>query len=404
MDASLILIVIGTLFTGAANSLLTKYQDNQCVRHCNSEDENPQFFNQPGIQTLQMFLGEWSMFFVYLGYRWYYSTSYIQLDDDRGRSTTAEEEEEEEVGGSVVSIFKHWKLAIPAICDLSCTTLLNIGLIYVPVSIYQMTRGSVVLFVAVLSVIFLNRRISKLHWIALLVITLGVGIVGLSGSQTKPKATSHRSLSVDESSSAVNPGLVVFGILLIIGATSLQGVQFVVEEHILAKQPVIPLQLVYIEGFFGAVTIVLFMVVASFISKAVESPEDFAQSPFNIVEAFSQLLGNRIVLVTSLLIMASIASFNFCGLSITHRVSATARSTVDTCRTLIVWLFAVVVMRWEEFKFLQMVGFATLVFGTLWFNGVIEVDKWGVIPSWLKDEVDDERTSIDEALEERLIS
>ena len=394
MDASLIIIVFGTLITGAANSLLTKYQDNQCVHDCATS--HPQYFNQPGIQTLQMFLGEWSMFFVYLGYRWYYSSNYIQLNEEEGDVSASA------AGGGGASIFKHWKLAIPSICDLSCTTLLNIGLIYVPVSIYQMTRGSVVLFVAVLSVIFLRRKISKLHWIALLVITLGVGIVGLSGSQSKSKTE-----TVDSSSSStLSAGLVVFGILLIISATSLQGVQFVVEEHILAKQPIIPLQLVYIEGFFGATTIVLFMVVANFISKWVQSPEEFAKSPFNIVEAFSQVLNNRTVLVTSFLIMASIASFNFCGLSITHRVSATARSTVDTCRTLIVWLFAVVVMKWEQFKFLQMFGFAVLVFGTLWFNGVLEVEKWRFIPTWLKEDeaVEDDRTLIDEALEERLIS
>lgn len=53
-----------------------------------------------------------------------------------------------------------------------------------------------------------------------------------------------------------------------------------------------------------------------------------------------------------------------------------------------------------------MTGFAILVFGTLWFNGVIEVENWSFIPSWLKDEDEneDERTLIDEALEERLIS
>lgn len=37
--------------------------------------------------------------------------------------------------------------------------LMNIGLLYTPVSIYQMTRGSLVLFVGVLSVLFLRRHL-----------------------------------------------------------------------------------------------------------------------------------------------------------------------------------------------------------------------------------------------------
>lgn len=44
---------------GCANSLFTKYQDNQCVENC--DDPNPArrvLFEQPVWQTLQMFIGE----------------------------------------------------------------------------------------------------------------------------------------------------------------------------------------------------------------------------------------------------------------------------------------------------------------------------------------------------------
>ena len=36
---------------------------------------------------------------------------------------------------------------------------MNIGLLYTPVSIYQMTRGALVLFVGAGSVVFLRRRL-----------------------------------------------------------------------------------------------------------------------------------------------------------------------------------------------------------------------------------------------------
>lgn len=36
---------------------------------------------------------------------------------------------------------------------------MNVGLLYTPVSIYQMTRGALVLFVGILSVLFLHRRL-----------------------------------------------------------------------------------------------------------------------------------------------------------------------------------------------------------------------------------------------------
>jgi hypothetical protein len=57
-----------------------------------------------------------------------------------------------------------WKitlLALPAICDILGTTLMNAGLLFVAASIYQMTRGALVLFVGLFSVIFLHRHLGR---------------------------------------------------------------------------------------------------------------------------------------------------------------------------------------------------------------------------------------------------
>ena len=57
MGFGLYLIVAGTLITGAANSLLTKYQDNQCVDNCH--DPNPanhKLFEQPEFKLCKCFL------------------------------------------------------------------------------------------------------------------------------------------------------------------------------------------------------------------------------------------------------------------------------------------------------------------------------------------------------------
>lgn len=60
----------------------------------------------------------------------------------------------------------------------------------------------------------------------------------------------------------------------------------------------------------------------------------------------------------------SIACFNGTGLAVTKMISATARSTIDSCRTLGIWLVSLA-LGWEQFKWLQVVGFALLVYGTL---------------------------------------
>lgn len=342
---------------GCLNSLLTKYQDNQCVVNCSDPDiSKHKNFEQPAIQTLQMFIGELAIYIVY----------YI-LNKSRLSSRAQYEPIED---SQVATRSKSLLLAIPSVCDMLATTFMNVGLMYTPVSIYQMTRGAVVLFVAVLSVLFLKRRIRKLEWIALLVVTLGIAIVGYSGS--------------NKQSAPEDAVLVVIGISLIIVAVVFQAVQFVVEEKILAHYEFTPLRLVYTEGFFGVVILVTALIVLNFIVGAVQSPAKFADSPFNLQESLHQTFSLKEVLTSSLLIMVCISMFNFCGISLTHQMSATARSTIDSCRTLLVWIVAMV-LGWESFLFLQSIGFATLVFGTLCFNGVLQPEDWSWVPQVLKD-------------------
>lgn len=350
-------IVSGTVICGCLNTLLTKYQDKQCVVNCANPDlSTHKNFEQPAIQTLQMFIGELAIYLVYwLLYKSPFSkrAQYSSLEESRP-----------------VTRSQSLLLAIPSVCDMLATTFMNVGLVYTPASIYQMTRGAVVLFVAVLSVLFLKRRIRKLEWISLVIVTLGIAIVGYSGS--------------DKSTSPEDAALIVVGMSLIIVAVMFQAVQFVVEEKILSRYEFTPLRLVYTEGFFGVVILVAALIVLNFIVGGIQSPDRFAGSPFNLHESLLQTFSLRQVLISSLLIMVCISMFNFCGISLTHQLSATARSTIDSCRTLLVWIIAIV-LGWESFSLLQCLGFATLVFGTLSFNGVLQPEEWDWIPLVLKD-------------------
>ena len=74
-----------------------------------------------------------------------------------------------------------WKvvlLGLPACCDIAGTTLMNVGLLFVAASIYQMTRGALVLFVGLFSVLFLKRKLYLYHWLSLVIVVLGVAMVG----------------------------------------------------------------------------------------------------------------------------------------------------------------------------------------------------------------------------------
>lgn len=269
---------------------------------------------------------------------------------------------------------------------------MNVGLLFTPVSIYQMTRGALVLWVGVFSVMFLHRSLYLFQWLSLVTVMLGVCIVGLSGTllrKSEPANVLLHSVShtLGVSPEAIAPSSSVaaasvgpfgkgdeelpeaigalFGVLLILFAQIFTASQFVLEEKIMSKYSVEPLLAVGYEGMFGLVTTLSAQVVLHFLyGRTREGRGGY----FDMAAGWSQIINTPTVLGASFAIALSIALFNFFGLSVTRSVSATARSTIDTCRTLGIWVVSLT-LGWEVFRpmsgGLQILGFVFLCYGTL---------------------------------------
>ena len=79
---------------------------------------------------------------------------------------------------------------------------------------------------------------------------------------------------------------------------------------------------------------------------------------------------NKILLLEAIIIIVSIGTFNACGVNVTKYASAAQRSTIDTSRTLLIWIFSVCV-HWEPFLPLELLGFFLLVWGFLMYNEIL---------------------------------
>ena len=69
--------------------------------------------------------------------------------------------------------FQFLLLAIPTVFDLIATVLMNIGLLSVTASVYQMMRGAEMLFAALFAVLFLHRHLNKYHLLGILCCVVG---------------------------------------------------------------------------------------------------------------------------------------------------------------------------------------------------------------------------------------
>ncbi|KAG6053128.1 hypothetical protein E4U17_000758 [Claviceps sp. LM77 group G4] len=379
LQAAVPFLVAMMLLTGVCNTLLSKYQDNQCVRDCDSE--HPKLFEQPVLQTAQMFAGEmgcWLIIALMAAYRrltsrtspsepGYHAVAATDVVDDEDSNLPKFDAD----GPSVLRGYRVMLLALPAICDICGTTLMNVGLLLVAASIFQMTRGALVLFVGVFSVVFLGRHLHLFQWLSLVGVVSGVALVGLAGAiwPDEKKAPQIGGLTSTVSSTEAplsDTARAIIGVLLIAGAQVFTATQFVLEEWMLENSPVEPIKVVGWEGLFGFLVTVLVMIVMHVLVGRTEAGR---YGPFDLVEGFRQMLQKRI-LISSFLTMISIGGFNFFGLSVTRSVSATSRSTIDTCRTLFIWIVSLG-LGWETFKYLQIVGFAMLVYSTFVFNGIV---------------------------------
>jgi drug/metabolite transporter (DMT)-like permease len=213
-------------------------------------------------------------------------------------------------------------LAAPACCDITGTTLMNVGLLFVAASIYQMTRGALVLFVGLFSVIFLRRKLYAYQWFALFVAVLGVAIVGLAGALFKDsKAVAGSSVPLSEIPDTIIHGLIavrseveetarspaavrtIIGVLLIAGAQIFTATQFVLEEWILENYALQPLKVVSWEGLFGLIVTLVGMVILHF---AVGRTDAGRHGYFDAREGWREISHNKAIGVSSILIMISI--------------------------------------------------------------------------------------------------
>ena len=70
------------------------------------------------------------------------------------------------------------------------------------------------------------------------------------------------------------------------------------------------------------------------------------------LDGFIQLGNNPLLLVAILGTVFSIAFFNFAGMTVTKELSATTRMVLDSVRTLVIWLFSIII-GWQKFQYLQ---------------------------------------------------
>jgi len=245
----------------------------------------------------------------------------------------------------------------PALCDMIGTSIMYVGLNMTYASSFQMLRGAVIIFTALLSVAFLNRTLSSSKWIGMFVVIAGLALVGVSD------------IVFGDNKSTTDTNRIITGDLLIIMAQIVAACQMVYEEKFLSKYNVPALVAVGLEGFFGFTVLALLIIPMAYIPAG-----SFSDTPYHTVEdaidAFVQMSNNKLIVIGLVGTVFSIAFFNYAGISVTKEINATTRMVLDSMRTLIIWVVSLA-LQWQKFQYLQVIGFALLITGMAVYNEVL---------------------------------
>ncbi|EOA98060.1 Transmembrane protein C2orf18-like protein, partial [Anas platyrhynchos] len=307
-----------------------RWADNFSAGGCGETGEHR--FQHPFLQAVGMFLGEFSCLGVF----------YLLLWRDRRRS---------EPRMAPPRPYNPLLFLPPALCDMTGTSIMYVALNMTSASSFQMLRGSVIVFTGLLSVGFLGRRLELSQWLGIGVTILGLLLVGLADLRGGRGQQHQLSQVITGRFAGWDPPLLGPRLTPLPPSPS-------PSSALIGFFTLI--------GFFGFVLLALLLIPMYYIPAG-----GFSSNPRGVLEdapdAFCQVarrpIISAIISVALLGTVTSIAFFNFAGLSVTKELSATTRMVLDSLRTLAVWGFGLI-LGWESFHALQLVGFGVLLAGT----------------------------------------
>ncbi len=267
-------------------------------------------------------------------------------------------------------------LLLPASLDVLGSGVSGVGMMFISASVWQMMRGSLILFTAALSVIFIGRKLERQHILGLTFATVGLSLVGVSSWLDSNETPSLFSLIYGSASSSD----ALLGIALTVLSQLCTAIQVVVEESLLKMtndnyRPPSPERVVAFEGVWGCLIMILVL-----IGLQLASGPDHGSAE-NSIDSIQKLYNSSFLIFLVAVYLVSIAIFNVLGMKVSKHLSSVHRTLIDSSRSVVVWVVQLALWYladsstygtpWTKNSWLQLLGFAFLVLGTLVYNEVI---------------------------------
>jgi len=344
-------LVLAMLVLGSYNTIASKLMFET---NCPTFPSGHHVFNKPWLSNLLMFIGEASLLIPYQVRKHRKRRGPSPDNSDLTQTLLAPPR------GVPAYLF-----ALPAGLDVAGTGLAACALMFINAAVWQMLRGSLIVFSAILSVAFLKRRLQGYHWVGVGIVVVGLVLIGFAAILDMP-------------TTGTGGGRTSLGIALVIFAQVFTAVQVTFEEYLLTGHEVSSMQTVGMEGAWGIGFMVVLLSIMTYI------PGDDHGVYESLPDGLHMLRGSRSLQILSITYMVCIALYNFVSMQLCRKLSAVTRCLVDSMRTGVVWGFQLFMyycvsneygQAWTSNSFMQLIGFALLIWGTLIYNGIVKLPQ-----------------------------
>ncbi|GAX17966.1 hypothetical protein FisN_18Hh177 [Fistulifera solaris] len=364
------IIFLLAIVSGTACSICSKTMMEQ---HAIGMDGDYEKFEKPLFQTLGMFIGMIAGLFMHaIVMYWKIPFPGYVFPSSAPPNGAAPTEKDrllkqlptlEAPETQVVPVWMYFFLIIPAIFDLGATALCMMGLRYLDVSIYQMLRGSGIIFVALMKQHVLKDRLYNFQWLGVFWNVVSVLLVGGTALLN----------SSDESTSNVDPGKAMLGLGLVLTGAFVQALQFVFEEKVMTMDvPSPPLLLIGMEGLWGTLlSLCVLYPVAYYL------PGDDHGSYENPFNTWYMLVNSTDLQIWFFVYFFAIFGYNLFAVLVTFLLNSVWHAILDNFRPITVWgtdmfIFYFISAQfgetWTPYSWIQLVGMAVLLYGTAIYN------------------------------------
>ena len=319
-------------------------------------------FKKPWFQTESMFVGMLSCLIVFEIIRMTRKCKANKKTDAEAQLVSAAEDD------SIQHCKHYFYVAAPAMCDLCATSLMNIGLFYLDASIWQMLRGSMVIFSAIMTIIFLKRKYYCYHWFGILLVTCGLVIVAA--------ASLMRNTDGEKKSTT---GQIIMAICLVVGAQIIQASQIVIEEYLLKNVKAAASLIVGLEGMWGG--LVGALIIWGVHNTGTSNPLVAEVFHEDTIDTFIMIKNSHVLQWLVVFYILCILFYNLFGMMVTQTYSAVYRTIMEAVRTLCIWIVNVIIHYCglpdfgeplDKASIVELIGFAILLTGNFIFNKVLQ--------------------------------